>query len=78
MGKKHIGSSFESFLKKEGIFEEITAKAIARKQLITDALAVEKSTLRSGKGYLAKDVHGYLKAKASGRKVSRPKTKAWR
>ncbi len=30
MSKKHIGSSFEEFLKKEGTFEEITTKAIKR------------------------------------------------
>lgn len=30
MSKKHIGSSFEDFLKDEGIFEEITTKAIKR------------------------------------------------
>lgn len=49
-----------------------------RKQFVADALAAEKAKLRSGKGYIAKDVHGYLKAKASGRKVSRPKAKTWR
>lgn len=30
MGKKHIGSSFENFLKKEGAFEKSTTKAIKR------------------------------------------------
>lgn len=30
MSKKHIGSSFEDFLKEEGIFEEVTTKAIKR------------------------------------------------
>jgi antitoxin HicB len=28
--KKHIGSSFEDFLKKEGTFEEITTQAVKR------------------------------------------------
>lgn len=78
MGKKHVGSSFESFLRKEGIFEEISTKAIERTQFVADALTAEKAMLRSGSGYLAKDVHGYLRAKASGRKTSRPKAKAWR
>lgn len=45
------------------------------KQFVADALAAEKATLRLGKGYLAKEVHGYLKAKAAGRKVKRPKAK---
>ena len=30
MSKKHISSSFENFLKKEGTFEEITTKAVKR------------------------------------------------
>ena len=30
MSKKHIGSSFEDFLKEEGTFEEITTKAVKR------------------------------------------------
>ncbi len=58
--------------------EKQTALAEQRKQFVADALAAEKAMLRSGKGYFAKDVHAYMKAKASGRKVSRPKAKAWR
>ena len=30
MSKKHIGSSFEDFLKEQGIFEETTTQAIKR------------------------------------------------
>lgn len=30
MSKKHIGSSFESFLKEEGTFDETTTRAIKR------------------------------------------------
>jgi antitoxin HicB len=30
MKKKHIGSSFEDFLKEEGIFEETTTQAVKR------------------------------------------------
>jgi antitoxin HicB len=30
MSKKHVGSSFEDFLKEEGIFEETTTRAIKR------------------------------------------------
>lgn len=30
MSKKHIGSSFEDFLKEEGTFEETTTKAVKR------------------------------------------------
>lgn len=58
--------------------EKQTALAEQRKLFVADALAAENAMLRSGKGYVAKDVHGYLKAKASGKKASRPKAKAWR
>lgn len=30
MKKKHIGSSFDSWLREEGIYEEVTARAIKR------------------------------------------------
>ena len=30
MSKKHIGSSFEDFLKEEGIYEEVTTQAVKR------------------------------------------------
>jgi hypothetical protein len=30
MGKKNIGSSFDSWLREEGIYEEVTASAIKR------------------------------------------------
>ena len=58
--------------------EKQTTLAEQWKQFVTDALAAEKAARRTGRGYLANDVHGYLKAKASGKKVSRPKVKAWR
>ena len=58
--------------------EKQTTLAEQWKQFVTDALAAEKAARHTGKGYLANEVHGYLKAKASGKKVSRPKVKAWR
>ncbi len=36
MNKKHIGSTFESFLEEEGIFEEVNVAAI--KMVIADSL----------------------------------------
>lgn len=61
-----------------GAIEKQTALAEQRKQFVADALVADRAMRRSGKGYLAKDVHGYLKARASGRKARRPKAKAWR
>jgi antitoxin HicB len=47
--KGRIGSSFDDFLKKEGLYEEVTAKAIKRviaRQL--DALMHEQALSKSG------------------------------
>jgi len=44
MSKKHIGSSFEDFLKEEGIFEEITTQAVKR------VLAWQISEIMKAKG----------------------------
>ena len=49
-----------------------------RSSFVADALAARKQLLRSGKGYDADAVHGYLKARVAGRKAARPKAKSWR
>jgi predicted transcriptional regulator len=58
--------------------ERQTALAEARKRFVSDAVAAEASMLRSGKGYLANDVHRYMEAKAAGKRSLRPKSKRWR
>jgi antitoxin HicB len=47
--KKHIGSSFDSFLQEEGIYEEVTAAAIKRvlSRQIADAMAERKITKKA-------------------------------
>jgi antitoxin HicB len=44
MSKKRIGSSFEDFLRKEGIFEEVTTQAVKRVLAwqITEAMKAQK------------------------------------
>ena len=52
--------------------------AEARARFVNEALAAEAETVASGKAYPAAGVHDFVVAKASKRKVARPKAKAWR
>lgn len=49
-----------------------------RAAFVSDALASRAETLESGKGYAADEVHAYIKARARGKTVSKPKARAWR
>ena len=45
---------------------------------VKDAIAADKEMKETGLAYAAEDVHAYIRAKARGRKVKRPKPIAWR
>ena|SRR5438105_2696029 len=45
---------------------------------LKDAIAADKEMKETGLAYAAEDVHEYIRAKARGRKVKRPKPIAWR
>jgi predicted transcriptional regulator len=47
-------------------------------QFVRDGLAAEKEMQETGLGYAAEDVHAYIRARARGRKVKRPKPVRWR
>jgi antitoxin HicB len=51
MSKKHLGSSIDDFLKKEGIFEEAQAQAV--KEVVTWQLAKAMKKKRSSKARMA-------------------------
>jgi predicted transcriptional regulator len=70
------GQSAHAFM-----IEAIDAQATLaerRKAFVNEALAAEEQMLRTGKGYLAEDVHKYFDAKIAGKKAVRPKLKTWR
>lgn len=54
------------------------AAAQQRAELVADALEARAAMLRSGKGYDAQEVHAYLRARAAGKPVPKPKAKSWR
>ena len=47
-------------------------------QFVKDALEAKKEMEETGIAYAAEDVHAYLRAKARGEKVRRPKPVRWR
>lgn len=49
-----------------------------RAQFVADAIASREEALRSGKGYVAEEVHAYLRARAQGKLASKPRAKSWR
>ena len=55
-----------------------TERAELRRRFGDEAAQAEEETLRSGKAYDATEVFAYLKAKAAGKKVRRPRAKSWR
>jgi hypothetical protein len=61
--------------------EAIRAAAIAaerRAVFVADAQAARAEALESGKAFDADDVHAYLRARAQGQAVPRPKARTWR
>lgn len=56
----------------------VATAAERREAFVADALAAEGDFLRTGKGYDASEVHGYIKLRAQGKKSGRPKAKSWR
>lgn len=61
--------------------DAIRAAAVAaerRATFVADAAASKAETLKSGKGYSATEVHAYIRARADGKVVSKPRAKSWR
>ncbi|MEO8135759.1 MAG: hypothetical protein ABI831_17505 [Betaproteobacteria bacterium] len=58
--------------------EHAATRAEQRASFVAEALAERDAMNKSGKGFAADEVHAYLKARASGKKVSRPRAKSWR
>ena len=52
-------------------------RAELAQQFLQEAIAADEAMQKSGKGYLAQDVHAYLTKRAQGQKATRPRAKAW-
>lgn len=49
-----------------------------RRQFIEDSVLARQQSMVSGQGYSADQVHEYIRKKADGRNVGRPKPQQWR
>lgn len=58
--------------------EQAATVAERRANFVSDALAAEKQMLDTGKGLDADEVFAYIRARAAGKKVAKPKAKSWR
>lgn len=56
----------------------VATNAEKRDQFVADAVAARAETVESGEGYAAEDVHAYLRTRAHGESVDKPKAEVWR
>lgn len=49
-----------------------------RAGFLADAVAARDAMLKTGKGYVAEEVHAYLRNRTGGKQSKRPKAKSWR
>jgi predicted transcriptional regulator len=73
---QELGVSPHAFM--VSAIEQAAKAAEQRIRFIADARAAKAGMIESGKGLDADDVHAFLKAKVSGRKVAKPKARSWR
>jgi AbrB family looped-hinge helix DNA binding protein len=84
------GSRFDDFLKDEGIYAEVQARALRRalaehvaetkrhRSFLDEAARADVAMQESGVGYAMPDVHAYVSAKVRGERVKRPSLVKWR
>ena len=86
----HTGSRFDDFLKEEGIYAEVQARALKRalaehvagnkryRGFLDEAARADVAMPESGVGYTMPEVHKYVAAKVRGERVKRPRPVKWR
>jgi predicted DNA-binding protein len=73
---KRAGESPHAFMLR--VLEDQVEAAERFERFVADARYADQRMQESGQGYVAADVHGYLKAKIAGRSATRPKPAQWR
>ena len=73
---RRAGESPHAFMLQ--LLEKQVQSAERFEQLVADARQADQRMRESGQGYDAADVHGYLKARITGHKATRPKPVQWR
>jgi predicted transcriptional regulator len=72
---QQLGMSPHAFM--VSAIEQAATATELRTRFIADAKEARYEMIESGKGFKADDVHAYLKAKVSGKKVVKPKAHSW-
>jgi predicted DNA-binding protein len=73
---KRTGESPHAFMLR--LLEEQVQATERFEEFLAEARQADERMQESGVGYAAADVHGYLEAKVTGRKTTRPKPVQWR
>lgn len=73
---KRAGESPHAFMLR--LLEEQVQATERFEQFLAEARQADERMQERGMGYAAADVHGYLEAKVTGRKATRPKPVQWR
>ena len=73
---ERTGRSMHAFLL--DAIEQRTADAERRRAFVAAALKAREEMSRTGKGFPAREVHAYVRARAAGKKAARPRARAWR
>lgn len=73
---QEMGMSAHAFM--VAAIEQAATVAELRVRLLADARAARDEVLETGTGYDADRVHAYMKAKVAGKKVAKPRARAWR
>ena len=73
---KRRGMSTHAFMIEA--IEKASGAAETREKFLADAVIARRSTVSTGKGYDADDVHKWMRKRVVGKKASRPKAVAWR
>lgn len=72
---KHQGVSPHAFM--VSAIRAAATNAEKRERFVAEATAAKTEAVESGEGYAAEDVHAYLRAKAQGQNVDKPKAVLW-
>lgn len=85
----HSGSCFDAFLKEEGIYDGVQARALKRalaehvaeskrhRSFLDIATRADVAMQSSGVGYAMPEVHAYVAAKVRGKRAKRPSRVKW-
>jgi predicted transcriptional regulator len=58
--------------------DQAATLAEQRAAFIADAKRARERLMKTGKGYVADEVHSYFKSRVAGKKVAKPREKTWR